>query len=77
MNKNIERYYSSLLMYKKLLVDGEISQDEYDKIESKLAKKYCIKTDSIIRSNDLINSSFRAMYIHESKEVNSNENNGN
>lgn len=74
MNKtNICKYYSSLLLYKKLLFDGDISQQEYDKIETNLAKKYCIKIDSIIRSNELINSSFRAIYVSAKKEVITND----
>lgn len=60
---NLANYYSALLMYKKLLVDGDISQQEYDKIEYHFANKHCIKIDSIIRTNNLINSSFRANYI--------------
>ncbi len=74
MNKdNICKYYSSLLLYKKLLFDGEISEQEFDKIENRLAKKYCIKIDSIIRSNELINSSFRAIYVGAKKEVKTND----
>ena len=74
MNKdNICKYYSSLLLYKKLLFDGEISEQEFDKIENRLAKKYCIKKVSLYRANDLINTPFRVMYIHGKKEVKSNE----
>lgn len=44
MNKaNICKYYSSLLLYKKLLFDGVISQQEYDKIETYLAKNIVSK----------------------------------
>ena len=69
MNKdNICKYYSSLLLYKKLLFDGEISEQEFDKIENRLAKKYCIKIDSIIRSNELINSSFRVITMIQKEE---------
>lgn len=75
MNKNdICNYYSSLLLYKKLLSNGSISKEEYNAIESYLAKKYCIKIDSIIRSNELINTSFRVIYGNEEKEVISSEN---
>lgn len=66
-NTNICNYYSSLLMYKKLLSEGEITKQEYEKMEAHLAKKYCIKIGSIIRANELINSSFRAMYISAEK----------
>lgn len=71
---NICNYYSSLLFYKQLLSNGDISQEEYDKIETFFAKKYCIKIDSVIRSNELINTSFRVIYGSEKKEVISNEN---
>lgn len=40
MNReNLERYYHSLLPFKKLLSEGEISKEEFDKIEGFLAKK--------------------------------------
>ncbi len=75
MNKdNLCKYYSSMLMYKKLLFNDEITNDEYNKIESFLADKYCIKINHIIRSNDLISSSFRVIYGNAKKEEKSNDN---
>lgn len=65
---NYEQYLSSLSMLKKMRKDGIISSEEYQKAESAIADKYCIKKVSIIRANDLINSPFRAMYIREEKE---------
>ena len=42
-----------------------ISQEDAIKSESFLAKKYCIKPDSIYRLNDLINDENRVMYSSE------------
>lgn len=65
---NYEHYLSALLMIKKMKKDGVINDEEYQKSESAIAEKYCIKKVSIIRANDLINSPFRAMYIRDEKE---------
>lgn len=70
MNReNLERYYHSLLPFKKMLNEGEISKDEYDKIEGFLAKKNCIKNSNLYRANDLINNAFRVMYVIPKQEV--------
>ena len=73
---NIENYQSSLSIVISMYKKGLISDKDYLKAESHLAKKYCIKKGSIYRSNDLINKTFRAIYMMQKKEVqNANENN--
>ena len=66
---NIENYQSSLSIVVSMYKNGLISDKDYLKAESHLAKKYCIKKGSIYRSNNLINSDFRAIYIMQKKEV--------
>lgn len=70
MNRtNIESYYNSLSIIKSMKVKGLINDTEFAVAEKVLAKKYCIKKGSIYRSNNLINSDFRAIYIMQKKEV--------
>lgn len=69
MNRvNIEQYHNSLgtiiQMHKKALINDK----DFKKAESYLVKKYCIKIDSLYRSNYLINNPFRAIYIVQKKE---------
>ena len=66
---NIEKYQSSLSVIKSMYYIGLINDREFQKAESYLAKKYCIKNGSIYRSNDLINKGFRGIYIMQKKEV--------
>ena len=62
---NIRNYYNSLIIVKNMLNQQIISQDDAIKSEAFLAKKYCIKPDSIYRLNDLINNEDRVMYSSE------------
>lgn len=62
--QSIERYSVAMLFAKKMLESSIISNEDYDKIEDKIAQKYCIKIDSIYRTNDLINSSFSGNMSH-------------
>ena len=66
---NIENYQSSLSIVVSMYKNGLISDKDYLKAESYLAKKYCIKKGSLYRSNDLINNPFRVIYIVQKKEV--------
>lgn len=45
-----------MMLAQKMFDSKIISLDDYEKIENKIAQKYCIKTNSIYRSNNLINS---------------------
>ena len=49
---NIRNYYNSLIIVKSMLNQQIISQEDAIKSEFFLAKKYCIKPDSIYRLND-------------------------
>jgi len=71
MNNN-EQYLQALSLIKLMKKSGIISDSDYKKSESFLAKKYCIKKGSLFRPNDLINSSFRVIYMTSQKEVKNN-----
>lgn len=71
---NLENYQSSLSIVKAMLVQCVISDKEYKIAEAVLAKKYCIKKDSLYRQNDLIFSSKRVMYSTSKVEVKNGEN---
>lgn len=64
-----ERYLQALNLAISMKKSGVISDSEFKRSESFLAKKYCIKKGSLLRPNDLINDSFRAMYMTNRKEV--------
>lgn len=70
----IESYYSSLAVIKSMLKINLIVIEEYKKSEDLIAKRHCIKDDSIYRTNYLINPGFRAINVTNHKEV---KNNGN
>lgn len=62
--QSIERYSVAMLFAKKMLESSIISNKDYQKIEDKIAQKYCIKIDSIYRVNDLINSPLSGNMSH-------------
>jgi len=66
--KNIELYYSSLVHLIAMKNKGILNEADFLKAESVLASKYCIKKDSLYRSNNLINNRFRVIYILPKKE---------
>jgi hypothetical protein len=66
--KNIESYYSSLVHLIAMKNRGILNEADFQKAESVLASKYCIKKDSLYRANDLINNRFRVIYILPKKE---------
>jgi len=50
MNRSdLEKYYLSMKPFETMLESGIITSQEYQKAESFLAKKYCIKKDSLYR----------------------------
>ncbi len=61
---NLEKFNASLLIAKKLLSNGDISTEDYNKIEEKLASKYCIKITSLYRHDSLIKGSQRGNMCH-------------
>ena len=52
---SIEHYLIAITTANKMLDSKIISLEDYKKIENKMAQKYCIKTNSIYRLNNLIN----------------------
>ena len=76
MNNN-EQYLQALNLIILMRKSGVISDSEFKKSESFLAKKYCIKKGSLLRPNELINTSFRAIYMTEEKEAKKDANNEN
>jgi cytochrome c-type biogenesis protein CcmH/NrfG len=74
-NKNL--YLSSLKNIERLRKEGILNDSDFEKADSFLRKKYCIKTTSLFRSNHLIKPPFRAMYIDGEKEENNERNQSN
>lgn len=60
---DLKHYLVSISLIQSMRNKGIISEDEYNKSEAFLAKKYCIKTVSIYRPNDLIKSPFRVINV--------------
>ena len=68
MDQNEINYLNAITQAKSMLSKGIISWDEYLKIEEKMAEKYNLEKTSLYRANDLINSSFRVMYMIRKEE---------
>lgn len=58
---DLKRYIASISLIQSMRNKGIINEEEYNKSEAFLAKKYCIKIVSIYRPNDLIKSPFRVI----------------
>jgi len=50
---NLEKYYLSIEPIKKMFELGILTKSEYQKAETFLADKYCIKKGNLYRLNDL------------------------
>lgn len=69
MNRvNIEQYHNSLATIIQMHQNELINDKDFKKAENYLLKKYCIKIDSLYRTNYLINNPFRVIYIMQKKE---------
>lgn len=66
--KNVENYSADLMQLKRMLSLDIINKDDFNRIEGIIANKYCIKSSSIYRLNDLIDSSYRGNIV-VTKEV--------
>lgn len=66
----LERYMASIKVLEKMVKEGLINEKEYMKAESFLAKKHCIKPDSIYRSNHLLFLRNRVIDSNAEKEAN-------
>lgn len=74
---NLEKYYLSIapirLMFKKEI----LTKQDYQKAESFLADKYCIKKGNLYRLIDLTIPSKRVIYRVSEEEVNDDKENSN
>lgn len=68
-SKNVEQYTASMKMVESMLDKGLIDEDDFKKSEAFLAKKYCIKPDSVYRSNHLLFQRNRVIYMNEKQEA--------
>ena len=66
----LDRYMFSVKVLEKMLKENLINEKEYLKAESFLAKKHCIKPDSIYRSNRLQFPRNRVIDSNAEKEEN-------
>ena len=70
MNRtNLEKYLLSLAPIKSMLEQEIITNLEYQKAESFLAKKYCIKKGNLYRHNLLTKPPKRVIYMMSKEEV--------
>lgn len=65
---NLNRYVNAVKVAEVMLQKGIITKDDFYKVESELAKKHCIKPNSIFRLNDLINDAKRVINSNTKKE---------
>ena len=72
---NLEKYYLSMAPIKKMFDIGTITNSEYQKAESFLAEKYCIKKGNLYRLIDLTIPRNRVIDIVPIEEVKVNEKN--
>ena len=71
MDKDTINYLNAMFQARAMAKQGLIKEQDYIKIEQKMAEKYNQKETSIYRLNDLILSPFRVInMIPNSKEVN-------
>lgn len=68
MNKdyhaNLERYLASMLQAKRMLIQGIITTDDYNRIDTIIAEKYGISSCSIYRGFDLIYNAINGNMSH-------------
>lgn len=74
---NLEKYYLSMTPIKSMFEKGIISKQEYQKAESYLADKYCIKKGNLYRLNNLTMHRKRVIYMIPEEEVKKSEENNN
>jgi len=74
---NLEKYYLSIAPIKLMFDTGIIDKLDYQKAESFLAEKYCIKKGNLYRLNDLTIPSKRVIYRVSEEEEHNDEKNSN
>ena len=67
---NLEKYYLSITPLKLMFDGGKIVKHDYQKAESFLAEKYCIKKGNLYRLNNLTKLSKRGIDMIPGKGVN-------
>ncbi|HEY8389545.1 SHOCT domain-containing protein [Acholeplasma equifetale] len=68
MDKDTINYLNAMFQARAMAKQGLIKEQDYIKIEQKMAEKYNQKETSIYRLNDLIISPFRVINIIQKKE---------
>lgn len=63
--ERLEAFFSSIQQARLMLEMGIIDDQDFIKMEDKMAKKYSIKICSLYRSNDLINRICRGNMTHD------------
>jgi hypothetical protein len=74
---NLEKYFLSITPIKLMFEKGIMAKQDYQKVESFLADKYCIKKGSLYRLIDLTIPSKRVIYSVSEEEVNDDKENSN
>lgn len=74
---NLEKYYLSIAPVRSMFERGMMTKQDYQKAESFLADKYCIKKGSLYRLNDLTIPSKRGIYMVSEAEVKDDKENNN
>ena len=68
-NENLEQYVASMIVVKTMFDSNLIDEEDYKKSEAYLAGKYCIKPNSIYRSNHLLFLRNRVINMNEKQEA--------
>ena len=76
-NREISKYQISMNLILSWFKNGEINSSDFKHLEDEIAKKYCIKDDSIYRHYYLNYIQVRVINIGKNKEQKIDERNGN
>jgi len=65
---NLNRYVNGIKVIEMMFMRSIIDEEDFVKAETHLAKKHCIKPNSIFKLNDLIIEAKRVIYSNTKKE---------
>jgi hypothetical protein len=65
---NLNRYVNAVKAVESMFLKGIITEVDFIKAESELARKHCIKPNSIFKLNDLINEAKRVINSNTKKQ---------
>lgn len=65
---NLNRYVNGIKAMETMFIRNIIDEEDFIKAETYLAKKHCIKPNSVFKLNDLINEAKRVIYSNTKKE---------